>query len=165
MDLIIIAALSENFVIGKNGKIPWYIPEDLQRFRKLTLGNRVIMGRKTYESLPEKFRPLPRRENIVLTTNPYYSYSKVIVMHSIDGTLEYCRNGDKVKENFVIGGEKIFRAFFPYATKMELTHVHRQYEGDAFFPDINWNEWQEVMREDKRNKNCEYSFVSYVRRE
>ena len=86
-------------------------------------------------------------------------------MHSIDGTLEYCRNGDKVKENFVIGGEKIFRAFFPYATKMELTHVHRQYEGDAFFPDINWNEWQEVMREDKRNKNCEYSFVSYVRRE
>ena len=68
MDLIIIAALSENFVIGKNGKIPWYIPEDLQRFRKLTLGNRVIMGRKTYESLPEKFRPLPRRENIVLTT-------------------------------------------------------------------------------------------------
>jgi len=164
MDLTIIAALSENFVIGKNGEIPWYIPEDLQRFRRLTLRQRVIMGMRTFESLSEKFRPLPRRENIVLTTNPYYSHCKVVVTHSIEGTLEYCRNEDKVKENFIIGGEKIFRAFLPYATKMELTLVKGHYEGDAFFPEVNWNEWNEVMREDKRNKNCEYSFVSYVRR-
>lgn len=161
MDLIIIAALSENFVIGKNGGIPWYIPEDLQRFRRLTLGQRVIMGVKTYESLPEQLRPLPHRENIVLTSNPYYNNSDVVVMHSIEGAFAYCNNSDK--KNYVIGGEKIFRAFMPFTTRMELTFVKGNYDGNAFFPEINWNEWQIEEREDKHNEFYDYSFVSYVR--
>ncbi len=154
-EIIVIVAVSENNVIGKDGKIPWYIPEDLQRFKKLTLNCPVIMGRKTYESLPVK--PLKDRINIVLTNQKKINLAGVIVKHSLKDAIGYCKNHGKV---FIIGGQSVFEEGLKIATILELTRVHKNYEGDAFFPEINFDEWilkNKVERED-------YSFLTYVRR-
>src|SRR3989344_4286395 len=155
MNLTIIAALSENHVIGDHNTLPWHIPEDLQRFKQLTLEHAVIMGRKTYESILERLKkPLPKRKNIVLTNNLHFHDEKILIARSLEQALTY---GDKEKENFIIGGEEIFKLFLPISQKMELTVVKGNYQGDAFFPDVNWSEWQ-LTSEDKREA---YSFQTY----
>ena len=154
-EIIIIAAVSENNVIGKEGKIPWHIKEDLQRFKRLTLNNPVIMGRKTYESLPAK--PLKDRINIVLTRDKSFNPPDVIVKNSLEDALEYCRNHDKV---FIIGGQSVFEEGLKVADTLELTKVDGSHEGDAFFPEINFDEWILKNKDDKEG----YSFLTYTRK-
>ena len=152
MSLTIIAALSENNVIGDSKGVPWHISEDLKRFRQLTLNHPVIMGRKTFESILGK--PLPKRKNIVLTRQDI-SYEGVTISHSIEEALNACGSQD----SYIIGGGQIYRQFFPLVNKMEITRVHRNIEGHVFFPEVNWEEWREIKREDKRG----YSFLTYRR--
>ena len=154
-EIIIIAAVSENNVIGKDGKIPWNIKEDLQRFRKLTLNHPVIMGRKTYESLPVK--PLKDRINIVLTRQKDFNPPGIIVKNSLTDAIEFCKNYDKV---FIIGGQAVFEDGLKIADTLELTRVHKNYDGDAFFPEINFDGWILKNRETKDG----YSFLTYTKR-
>jgi len=159
MNLTIIAAVSENNVIGFENKVPWRIKEDMERFKQLTLNHPVIMGRKTFESIPEKFRPLPYRKNIVLSktldTINGVSIAKSIG-HSLDLTEE--------QPSYIIGGGEIYKIFLPFTNKMELTKVHANYKGDAFFPNIEWNEWDLINEEKKTNPDgLNFSFLTYQR--
>ena len=159
MEIAIIAALSENYVIGKNGKIPWKIPEDLKRFRELTLNNAVIMGRKTYESVG---KPLNKRLNIVLTTNFDFKAEGVIVCHNLEEALKAAQTNTTA---YVIGGEKVYRDFIPLATRLELTHVHSVVDGDTFFPKFNAEEWEKNhIQEIYEGGTLLYSFVRYRRK-
>lgn len=157
MSLIIIAAISENNVIGRGNEIPWHIPEDLQRFRQITLGHPVIMGRKTFGSIINSLgKPLPKRRNVVITSKRDFCYEGIYVVHSVEEAVSACKNQD----SYVIGGREVFSQMLPIADRMELTRVHRNVEGNVFFPEVNWEEWNELNREDKE----EYSFVSYARK-
>ena len=158
MSLTIIAAISENNVIGFNGKIPWNIPEDIRRFKKLTIGYPVVMGRKTYDSIIEKFgNPLPQRMNIVMTKG-HLDDDRISVVNGMDEVLSI---GQKLDcEFFVIGGSEIYREALPYSNKMELTRVHKVCEGDIFFPKTNWDEWEMISRE----PHLLFSFETYVRK-
>lgn len=155
MNIAMIAAVSRNGVIGYKGTIPWHIKEDFQRFKRLTLGCPVIMGRKTYESLPTK--PLPGRENIVLTRNPNFSTPGVVVKNSLEDALDYCATRKLV---WIIGGQKVYEAGLPFADCLELTRVHQTVQGDAFFPSFSEQEWFLQKKEDHRG----YSFERYVRK-
>jgi dihydrofolate reductase len=157
-NLTIIAAVSENGVIGREGHIPWYLPEDLKRFKTLTLGHPVIMGRKTYESILERIgRPLPDRKNIILTSGNLDS-NGIYVAHSIPDALAFC--GDE--DSFIIGGREVYDRFlsFPDVNRMEITKIHKNIKGDVRFPMVNWEEWVETERDSHR----EYSFITYERR-
>jgi len=131
--LNIILALSKNSVIGNNGKLPWkFIPADMNRFKKLTLGNTVLMGRKTWDSLPERFRPLPKRTNLVLSRNDMlYLDDKVNVVSDSDSI---CRFGDtKLRPDlFVIGGSELFSMFGEHADNVYITMINKDYDGDTF---------------------------------
>jgi dihydrofolate reductase len=151
--VIIIAAVAKNTVIGKDGKIPWHITEDFMRFKKLTMGCPIIMGRKTFESLPIK--PLPGRQNIVVSRD--FSHTHTIVKPSIEDAISFCKDEPKV---FIIGGASIYEQAMKYANMLELTFIDRDYEGDVFFPKVNFDEWSLVKKEDKGW----YSFNTYVKK-
>lgn len=156
--LILIAAVSDNNVIGNGPDIPWErIPEDRERFRNLTIGNAVLMGRTTYKSLPESVRPLPGRTNIVVstTTNKNDYPEGVIVCDSVDKAVVKASNLDK--ECYVMGGGQIYKQTIGLAGRLEITEVHQAVEGDLFFPSINPSVWNEVSRKDFEG----YSFVRY----
>ena len=156
MSFTIVAAISENNVIGKNEEIPWHISEDLRRFKKLTLNHSVIMGRKTYESIIRRLNyPLKDRKNIVLTRDTSLNGQGIHIAHSIDEAVELA--GSDL--TYVIGGESIYRSFSTIANFMEITRVHKTVQGDAYFPNVNWNEWNEMNREIRDG----YSFHSYER--
>lgn len=162
MELIIISALAKNNVIGKNGKIPWYIKEDFEHFKNITMGYPCIMGDKTYESLPSNSKPLPGRENIVLTFNKDYKPEGTKVFYSFEEALDYCKDKDKV---FICGGASIYKLGLSVADKLELTRIHKDFEGDVFFPEINFNEWELIKREDKEDlKHGQFSFLTYARK-
>jgi dihydrofolate reductase len=146
----VIAAVSENGVIGREGKLPWYIPEDLKHFKKLTSGNVVIMGRKTYESIG---KPLPNRINIVITRDKNKIIDGCITVNSIEEAIKKAGND---KQIFIIGGGEIYKKSLNFANKVYLTKVHQVIEGDTYFPTLNKN-WKEVRREDKEG----YSFITY----
>lgn len=154
-EIIIIVAVAENNVIGKDGKIPWHIKEDFQHFKKLTMGCPCIMGDKTYESLPIK--PLPGRENIVLTFDKNYHPEGVIIKYSFEDALEYCKNNEKI---FIIGGASIYKQGLKFANRMELTRIHKNYEGDTYFPEFDENEWIIEKKEDHDG----FSFITYVKK-
>jgi dihydrofolate reductase len=157
MEIAIIAALSNNRVIGKDGKIPWHIPEDIKRFKKLTEGNPVIMGRKTWESIPERFRPLRERTNIVLTSRDL-GRDDIISCDSLNDAIEVSRDyGNHV---YIMGGEQVYREAMKLADRMELTEVHGNYEGDSYFPEFETNNWVASNRTAKTG----YDFVTYLRR-
>ncbi len=161
MRLVIIAGVAENNVIGSRNELPWHILEDLKRFKDLTTGNPVIMGRKTYESIVKKLgRPLPNRKNIVITRQADYGVSEgVIVANSVGDALKKAeKHGDNC---FVIGGQNIYEQTINLADAMEITHVHKNYEGDAYFPEIKKDEWKEVSRQDKKIADVDFSFVRY----
>ncbi len=176
MNLTLIVAVSENNVIGFKNKIPWRIKEDMQRFKELTLNHPVIMGRKTYESIPLKFRPLPERKNIVLSRDlnskaktgnfcinlPGSQINEdIYIARNIEEALELAEN----KDSYIIGGEKIYESFLPLVNKIELTKVHNSYEGDAFFPEINWGEWEIINKERKvNNEGINFSFLTYKKK-
>ncbi|WP_432797847.1 dihydrofolate reductase [Poriferisphaera sp. WC338] len=136
--LSLIAAMSENRVIGREGDLPWHLPDDMRWFVKQTKGHAVIMGRGNFESIGEK--PLPGRRNIVISRNPDYEVAGVEVVATIEQAIELAREGDD--EPFVIGGEAIYRLALPYATRMYLTLVHAEVEGDRLFPNFNPAAWE-----------------------
>jgi len=141
MHLTMIAALAENGVIGKDNQLIWRFPNDLKRFKKLTLGHHVLMGRKTFESVN---RPLPGRTNVVITRQKDYQAPGCIVVHTLEAAL---RKAENDPQPFVIGGAKIYELALPYADSMELTHIHHSYEGDTYFPEWDPKAWELVARE------------------
>ena len=150
----LIAAIAQNNCIGKANLLPWHLPEDLKHFKELTTGKTVLMGRKTWESIPEKFRPLPIRKNIVITTQSDFIVPEgVEIYHAInDAILAHTNEGI-----FIIGGATIYTQTIDLADTLYITHVHQVVDGDAFFPDIDQNIWKETERENHEN----FSFVTY----
>lgn len=159
-NLSIIAALSENRVIGRNNGLPWRLPADLAHFKRLTMGKPIVMGRRTWESLPGL---LPHRTHIVLTRDADYVARGGFVVHSIDEALALVGDADEI---MVIGGENLYRQTLPLASRMYLTLVHDYVDGDASFPDYAEAAWCEVSRQrleaDERNPHA-YSFVDLRR--
>ncbi|MCP5160981.1 MAG: dihydrofolate reductase [Hahellaceae bacterium] len=162
----LIVALSENRVIGRDNKLPWYLPEDLKYFKKVTLGKPIIMGRKTFESIG---RPLPGRLNIVVTRQTDWQHPGVAVATSLDAAIargEAQALLDGATEVMIIGGEQIYRAALPRVQRLYLSEVHARVEGDAFFPEVTLSQWKEVAREDfaaQAPNPYDYSFVVYDR--
>lgn len=132
----LIVAMSENRVIGRNGRLPWHLPADLARFRRLTIGHPLVMGRRTFEALG---RVLPGRTSIVVTRQADYAAADVLVAGSLPDALQ---KAGEATEVFVIGGEQIYRCALPWADRIYLTLVHAQLQGDAFFPELRDDEWQ-----------------------
>ena len=159
--LILIAAVAKNRVIGREGGLPWLIKEDMERFKALTIEHPVIMGMRTYESLPERFRPLPYRTNIVLTRRNIAGYEGVIFCGSLNEGIDEGRKKDE--QIYVIGGESVYREALPIADRLEITEIQKDFEGDAFFPEIDRAIWRESHRENRAGKEFGYSFVSYER--
>ena len=153
MSITIIAALAKNYVIGKEGTLPWDLPDDLKRFRNMIQGKHVIMGRKTYESIG---RPLSGCETHVLTADTSYvpMYGGT-VHHTLDEVLRAVNGAPEV---CVAGGADIYKMFLPLATSMELTWVNKVVSGDTFFPAVDWTGWKEQKRDEKEG----YTFVSYI---
>jgi dihydrofolate reductase len=150
MRLAMIAAQSQNRVIGNNNKLPWYLPEDLKYFKRVTLGKPIIMGRKTFESIG---RPLPGRTNIIITRNPDWTHdgAGVRVVHSLQQAIELAESLALVngfEESLVIGGAEIYALALPQADRLYLTQVHAEVQGDAHFPPLDPTQWQEMARED-----------------
>jgi dihydrofolate reductase len=142
--IIIIAAVAENGVIGSRNDIPWRLREDFQRFKRLTLGHPCIMGDATYESLPA--RPLPGRENIVLTLNRDYRPAGVTLFHDFDEAIAYVRGKGEAKA-FITGGATIYRLGLPVADVLDLTRIHRAFPGDIRFPEYDGKDWELISAE------------------
>ena len=161
MMLSLIAALAKNRVIGKDGDIPWRIPEDWQHFKRVTIGKPIIMGRKTYESIG---RPLPGRSNIVVTRNPEFEAEGVTVTHSLERALEKAK-AEKADELFVIGGSQLYKEALPEADRLYLTYVDKEVDGDTFFPEFDKDEWRELERRNLYSDKAEvaFSFVTLER--
>ena len=140
----LIVAASQNGVIGKDGALPWRISEDMKRFKRLTMGHPCIMGRKTWDSIPDK--PLPGRTNIVVTRNKAFAADGAKLADSFEAALEIARKENPV-EIMVIGGEAIYAAALPYANRMYFTEVKGHFDGDAFFPKADASEWNAVAGE------------------
>ncbi len=159
----IIVAVAENNVIGKDNALVWHLPADMKFFKEKTSGHCIITGRKNYESIPEKFRPLPNRTNIVITHQKAYDAPGAIVVGSIEAAIEKAKQTGE-KEVFIIGGAEIFKQSMHLTDKIYLTKIYHSFEGDTFFPELNYNEWKEVKRvdctADEKNK-YDYSFFEY----
>ena len=160
--LSIIVAKAKNNIIGKENKLLWYIPEDLKRFKKMTTGHTIIMGRKTFESLG---RVLPDRKHVIFSRNPDYKVEdeNVEIARSLLQIQEYIESEE---EHFVIGGAMIYNLLMPYVQKMYVTEVDKDFEGDAFFPKINEEIWEEVSREKQKptEDGLSYTYVEYERK-
>lgn len=156
-NLSIIVAITQDFAIGKNNDLLVHIPGDLKRFKEITTGHTVIMGRKTLLSLPKW--PLANRRNVVLTTNKNAEFMGCDVFHSLEDVLGSVKNE---KEVFVIGGGKVYEVFLPYVHKLYLTIVNNTIDADIYFPTLNWDEWCEIERQDfKEGDKSDFAF-SYV---
>jgi dihydrofolate reductase len=156
MQLSIIVAMDRNRVIGKGDALPWHISSDLKNFKKITMGKPIVMGRKTHESIG---RPLPGRENIILTRDKTYQVEGCTVLHSMDEIFEHCKN---VEEVMITGGSEIYKLSLEQASRLYLTEVHTEIEGDTYFPEFDRDEWDEVSREDfeaDEKNEFDYSFV------
>lgn len=153
MRVSLIAAMSANRVIGYRGRLPWNLPDDLRRFRKLTLNHPIVMGRKTYESIG---KALPLRENLVVSRQAKVSFPGAKKVSSLDEALGICRG--RAEEVFVIGGAEIYRTAIGRADRIYLTEIHGEFEGDVFFPLWQEGEFEEVSREDCPGEPA-YSFV------
>jgi dihydrofolate reductase len=165
MIISLIAALSKNRVIGKNNDLPWHLPDDMKYFMQTTKGHHVIMGRKNYDSIPEKFRPLPNRTNIVVTRQKHFTAPGCLVVHAIEEGLKIATNNGE-PEVFIIGGSEIYNQGFAFATRLYLTEIHAHIEGDTYFPEFNKDQWKEVSRThhlaDERHKFA-FDFVVFER--
>ncbi len=156
-EIVIVAAVARNRVIGKDNKLLWNIPEDLAHFKALTSGHTVIMGRKTWESLPPRFRPLPGRHNIVISRQADYTAPGAEVSDSLENALKVASTAATV---FIIGGEQIYRQALPIADRLEITEVDLEPEGDAWFPEIAAVDWEKMTKADEGS----YAFLTYRRR-
>ncbi|MBK5286076.1 MAG: dihydrofolate reductase [Bacteroidia bacterium] len=166
MIISLIAAVSENNIIGRNNSLPWHLPADMKYFREKTMGHCVIMGRKNYNSIPEKFSPLSGRTNIIVTRQNNFSAPGCIVVHSLQEAIEEAKKKND-NEIFIIGGGDIFKQSIILADKIYLTRIHSVIEGDVLFPEINLKEWKEEIIEhhnaDEKNK-FDYSFITLIRK-
>lgn len=145
MIISLIAAVSENNVIGKDNGLIWKLPGDIKFFKDTTTGHHIVTGRKNYESIPLKFRPLRNRTNIVITRQKDYSEEGAVIVHSLNDAIDYAeKHGEK--ELFIIGGGEIYEQSLPLADRLYITEVKHEFEGDTFFPEYNKEEWNEIKR-------------------
>ncbi|MGE0351377.1 dihydrofolate reductase [Hydrogenophaga sp.] len=157
----LIYARAANGVIGKDNALPWHLPEDMAHFKRLTMGCPVIMGRKTWDSLPAKFRPLPGRQNIVVTRNTAWQATGAQRAGSVLQAVALCPPDSAV---WVIGGAQIYAAALPLAQRAQVTEIDQRFEGDAFAPELG-SEWQETAREAHIAANgLPFAFVTYTRK-
>lgn len=165
MELVLIAAVADNRVIGTTvdgkQKTPWHIPEDMKRFAQLTTGHPVIMGRATWDTLEAKYQPLPKRDNIVLTRSSSFRPNGIFIAHTLEVALQIAQ--ECVPEDqraYCIGGAQVYQELLPYATRLELTHVHQNPEGDTYFPELNLErDWKCTETNDRGT----HTFATYVR--
>ena len=164
MKLSIIVAMSDNHVIGKNNKLPWHLPEDLKRFKDITHGHTVIMGRKTFEAIG---KPLPGRLNIVLSSNPDYRVPKdVLIASSVDNAVDLASNSG-AEEAFFIGGTAVFEEALDWIDYLYLTVIHKKFAGDAYFPDFDLGAFdisKRITRKSVNEPSLSYSFIDAERR-
>ena len=157
----IIVAIAENLAIGKNNDLLWHIPEDMKYFKRVTSGHPVIMGKRTYESLPRQ--PLPNRRNIVITDMPGETIEGCEMAYSITEAIALC---NPEEENFIIGGASVYRQFLPFADRLYITQVHKSFEGDVFFPEIDYTQWILRNKEDYlpgTDYDFSYTYLIYDR--
>jgi dihydrofolate reductase len=153
----LIVAISKNNIIGKKNNIPWYYPEDLKYFKKITTGKTVVMGRKTFQSIIDRNgKILPNRQNIVITRDQNFKHENVIVINDVN---EYIKNF-KNEEIFVMGGSEIYNLFMPHTDKLYITHVNKEYDGDVYFPEIDYSQFELISKDDQN----ELSFCVYQRK-
>lgn len=156
----IIVAIAQNNVIGRDNDLIWHIPDDLKRFKALTTGGTIIMGRKTYDSL--RIKPLPNRRNIVISRDENLKLEGCEVVRSIDEAISIA---DSNEENFIIGGSSIYQLFMPYVQKMYITEVDKAFEGDVFFPKIDFDRWKiETQTEFAVHNGIPYRYTNYLRK-
>lgn len=152
--LTLIAAAGENNALGKNNDLVWHLPDDFKRFKKMTTGHHIIMGRKTFESFPE---PLPNRTHVVITRSDNYKKEGVIVVHSLERAVELTREDP---QPFVIGGGEIYKLAIEIADRIELTRVHGTFDADTFFPEIEEEQWKLVSKEfHEKDETHEFAFT------
>ncbi len=159
MRIIIIAAMSSNYVIGYKNSIPWFIKGELKRFRDITIDNNVVMGRKTFESIG---KPLDKRNNIILSSNKFFTPGGTKTVSSFENALSAC---DSKKDTYIIGGSSIYELAMNVSNEMMLTLISKSFTGDTFFPKFNKSEWKlisETRNYDSVNKFC-YSYLNYIR--
>jgi dihydrofolate reductase len=161
--ITLIAAASKNNALGKDNDLLWHLPDDFKRFKKLTTGHKIIMGRKTFESFP---KPLPKRTHIIITRDKNYTtgFNNCIVVHSIEAAIKLVKN-DEI--SFIIGGGEIYRQSVKFATKIELTRIHKAFEADTFFPEIDLSDWKLIHEEyhpkDEKHK-YDFTYLTYVKK-
>jgi dihydrofolate reductase len=161
MPVSLIAALAQNRAIGLDNQLPWHLSADLKRFKSITMGKPILMGRRTHESIG---RALPGRTNLILSADPDYRSPGCRVVHSLDEAL---REAGESGELMVIGGASLYERFLPRASRLYLTLIGREFPGDTFFPAIDWSRWEEVYREnvtEDAGAGFPYSFVNLERR-
>lgn len=149
--------MASNRAIGLNNEMPWHLSADLKKFKQITMGSPILMGRKTYESIG---RPLPGRTNIIISRNKTYQQADCLVFNSIENAIAACQQYDEI---FVIGGATFYQAILPQADKLYLTEINKSFDADTFFPVINKDEWREMTREDIADDpsvDFSYSFIS-----
>jgi dihydrofolate reductase len=163
MIVSLIAAVARNRVIGRDNRLLWHLPGDMRHFRETTRGRPVIMGRRTWESLPEKFRPLPGRLNVVVSGNPDYPVPGAVLAGALEKAVEKAeRNGGG--EIFIVGGAELYRQALPFAGRLYLTEIAAEFAGDALFPEIDPHEWRQVSRSPTfEEAGLAYAFAVYQR--
>lgn len=158
--ITLIAAAAENNALGKDNQLVWHLPDDFKRFKQITSGHYIIMGRKTFESFP---KPLPNRTHVIITRQKNYKVDGCIVVNSIEDAIKVCPIDEEV---FIIGGADIYNQSIDFADKIELTRVHANFEADAFFPDINLNNWKLIFEEkhvQDEKHNFDFTFQTFVK--
>ena len=165
MVISIIVAVSENNVIGRNNNLPWHLPADMKYFKDKTMGHFVVMGRKNFDSIPDKYRPLSGRTNVVVTRQNNFNAAGVQVVHTINEAIQLAKEKNET-ECFIIGGGEIFSQSIELCDRIYLTRIHHRIEGDVFFPELNQKEWKETSRKevkaDEKN-NYDFSFLVFER--
>lgn len=159
--ITLIAAAAENNALGKNNDLLWHLPEDFKRFKQITSGHYIIMGRKTFESFP---KPLPNRTHIIITRQEDYLADGCFVVHSLEEALEIAPQNEEI---FIIGGAQIYKQALPFADKIDLTRVHIELDADAFFPEFNTSKWNLVFSEkhfkDEKHQ-YDFTFETYLKK-
>ena len=161
--LSIIVAIAQNGASGKNNDLLWHLSSDLKRFKKLTTGHPVVMGRRTWDSLPKK--PLPGRQNIVMTNNPDFAAEGATVVHSVNGLFKTLKDCDE--EVFVMGGAAIYQTLLPFTNRLYITRVYRDYEADVYFPTIDMSEFTLVNLSEPmfdEESGLDYAYEEYDRK-
>lgn len=166
MIISMIAAMGSNRVIGKNNDIPWHLPDDFRFFKETTKGHHVIMGRKNFESLPDRFKPLPDRPNIIITRSKSYRAEGAQIVHSLKDALDIAHQNNE-PEAFIIGGGEIYQLALEVAEKIYLTEINGSFEGDVKFPELDLSLWQEMDRKhhpkDEKHQ-YDFDFVIYKKK-